>query len=136
MAGETGGRALIFRRTIAQVPAGDISLNAAQAFLLTRKRTFGINIKNPTGNVVRLYTAFPWAPTHIDPQRADSPLLPQNGGDPTANELTLAGLGTDYRTIAGAAEFHFEFFEATQLWLMAEGGAQAGVEITLALRTP
>jgi len=124
MAGEIGGRARILRRTIAQVPAGDISLNDAQAFKILTRATLGIDIRNPSAQDVRVYEKFPWEPRIYEEQVTD----------PVANALLLASLGTDYRTVAAGETFHYEHMEFRQLWMMAEAGAAAGVEITVASR--
>lgn len=133
MAGELGGRSQILRPTVAQVPAGDITLNEALAFNLSDRRTLGIDIRNPSGgNTVRFYDQFPWLPAQNI--RNDSPLLPANGGDVTLDEVLVANLGTNFRSILTGETFHYEHYELhSGLWLMAEGGTQL-VEIVLANR--
>lgn len=124
MAGEIGGRARILRRTIAQAPAGNISLNDAQAYKILDRATLGIDVRNPSANAVRIYEKFPWAPA-----------VPKDEvTDPTAPELLLTALGTDYRIVPAGETFHYEHIEFRELWMMAEGGAAAGVEITVAAR--
>lgn len=128
MAGEIGGRPRIIRRTIPVVPAGNISLNAAQAFKMLDRATLGIDIFVPSGgNTIRVYDKFPWEPR----QKVLDEAL-QN--DPVGNLVLVANLGTDYFTVAGGERWHMEHIEFRELWVMAETGAQAGVEIVAAAR--